>query len=99
MPMDLEHEKRLTEVEERSKSNSHRLDEVEKRQDNLDELVSTVKVLAVREENVESDVKEIKSDVKSLTGKSGRLWDNMMDKALTTIIAAIIGFIIARLGM
>ena len=64
--MDFEHEKRLTEVEERSKSNMHRLDDVEKRQDDLEELVSTVKVLAVREENVETDVKEIKNDVQTI---------------------------------
>ena len=62
--MDLTHEQRLTEVEARSKSNSHRIDDLEKRQDDLDELVSTVKVLAVREENVETNVKEIKSDGK-----------------------------------
>lgn len=97
--MDFEHEKRLTEVEERSKSNSHRIDNLEKRQDNLDDLVGTVKVLAVREENVETDVKEIKSDVKSLTGKSGKRWDNIVDKIILTIIAAVIGFILAKFGI
>lgn len=97
--MDFEHEKRLTEVEERSKSNAHRLDEVEKRQDNLDELVSTVKVLAVREENVESDVKVIKNDVKSLTSKSGQRWDSLVDKIIITIAAAIIGFVLAQIGI
>ena len=97
--MDFEHEKRLTEVEERSKSNSHRIDNLEKRQDNLDDLVGTVKVLAVREENVETDVKEIKSDVKSLTGKSGKRWDNIVDKIIITIVAAIIGFLLARSGI
>lgn len=96
--MDLEHEKRLTEVEERSKSNTHRLDEMERRQDNLDDLVSTVKVLAVREENVENDVKEIKSDVKSLTSKSGQRWDSMVDKIIVTVVAAIAGFILAKIG-
>lgn len=97
--MDFEHEKRLTEVEERSKSNSHRITNLEQRQDNLDELVGTVKVLAVREENVETDVKEIKSDVKSLTNKSGQRWDGLVDKIIMTIVAAIIGFILARFGM
>ena len=97
--MDFEHEKRLTEVEERSKSNMHRLDDVEKRQDNLDELVSTVKVLAVREENVETDVKEIKNDVKSLTSKSGQRWDGLVDKIIITIAAAIVGFILAQIGL
>lgn len=98
MPMDLEHERRLTEVEERSKSNTHRLDEMEKRQDNLDELVGTVKVLAVREENVENDVKEIKSDVKSLTNKPAQKWDSLMEKIMLTIAAAIIGFVLAQIG-
>lgn len=97
--MDMEHERRLTEVEERSKSNSHRLDDVEKRQDNLDELVSTVKVLAVREENVESDVKEIKVDVKSLTDKPGKRWDGLIDKVIMVITAAIVGFFLAKLGL
>ena len=96
--MDLEHEQRLTEVEERSKSNAHRIDDLEKRQDNLDELVSTVKVLAVREENVESNVKEIKSDVKSLTSKPGKRWDDMIDKIIMLLVAAVVGFILARIG-
>lgn len=97
--MDFEHEKRLTEVEERTKSNTHRIDDLEKRQDNLDELVGTVKVLAVREENVETDVKEIKNDVKSLTNKSGQRWDGLVDKIIMTIAAAIVGFILAKFGM
>ena len=96
--MDFEHEKRLTEIEERSKSNSHRIDSLEKRQDDLDELVGTVKVLAIREENVENDVKEIKSDVKSLTGKSGKLWDGMIENIIMLIVAAVIGFVLAKIG-
>ena len=97
--MDIEHEKRLTDVENRARSNSHRIDEIEKRQDNLDELVSTVKVLAVREENVENYVKEIKNDVKGLTGKSGQRWDSLVDKIILTIAAAIVGFVLAQIGM
>ena len=97
--MDIEHEKRLTQVEEMVKTNARRIENIEKRQNNLDELVGTVKALAVREENVESDVKEIKSDVKSLTGKSGKRWDNLVDKIIVTVAAAIIGFILARIGM
>ena len=97
--MDLDHERRLTGVEERAKSNSHRLDEVEKRQDNLDELVSTVKVLAVREESVENDVKEIKTDVKKLTDKPGQRWDGMISEIIKLLIAGVVGFALSRIGM
>ena len=97
--MDFEHEERLSKVEERSKSNTHRINDLEKRQDNLDELVGTVKVLAVREENVEINVKEIKNDVKSLTGKSGKRWDGLVDKIIMVVAAAVVGFILAKIGL
>lgn len=97
--MDLEHEKRLTEVEARSKSNAHRIDDVERRQDNLDKIAGAVEALAVREENVESDVKEIKSDVKSLTGKSGQKWDNLVSQIISILAAAVIGFLLAKFGV
>ena len=97
--MEIKWEHRLTEVEERAKSNSHRLDEVERRQDNLDELVSTVKVLAVREENVEKDVKEIKTDVKNLSDKPGKRWDNLVDKIVWAVAAALIAFVLAKIGI
>ena len=92
-------EHRLTEVEGRSKSNTHRLEELERRQDNLDDLVSTVKVLAVREEAVENDVKEIKADVKSLASKPGQRWDSLMDKIIWAVAGAVLAFVLANIGL
>ena len=97
--MEREFEHRMTEVEERSKSNTHRIDNIEKQQGDFIELVSSVKVLAEREQNVENDVKEIKSDVKSLTGKPGKRWDNLIDKITVAIIGAIIGLVLSQIGL
>lgn len=97
--MDLEHEQRLTACEERSKSNTKRLDEVEATQKNLAALVTSVNALAIKEESVEKDVKEIKTDVKNLTGKSGRRWDNVVDKVITVIAAAVVTYMLAKIGM
>ena len=96
--MEINYEHRLTEVEERSKSNQRRLDEVEKRQDDLDELVSTVKILALREENVENDVKEIKDDVKNLTNKPAERWDNLVDKIIWAVAGAVVAFMMSQIG-
>lgn len=96
--MSLEYEHRLTEVEDRAKSNSHRLTEVERRQNSLEELVGTIRVLALRLETVESNVGEIRRDVKELTGKPGKRWDAIVEKALLTIVGAILLYILARLG-
>lgn len=97
--MDINNEHRLTEVEDRSKSNSHRLDEVERRQDNLDELVGMVKVLADREGRVEEDVKEIKSEVKSIASKPGKRWDKLVETIFFAVVGAVVGFMLARIGL
>ena len=95
--MEIKIEHRLTEVEERSKSNTHRLDEMEKRQDNLDDLVSTVKVLAVREEAVENDVREIKTDVKSLKGKPGEMWEGLVKIVFTALASGLVGYFLGQI--
>ena len=99
MEQRLDYEHRLTEVEDRSKSNQHRLEDLEKRQDNLEELTSTVKVLAIREEKMEADVQEIKVDVKNLTAKPGKRWDNLVETIIGIVVGAFIGVILAQLGM
>ena len=97
--MEREFEHRLTEVEERSKSNTHRLDEVEKRQESLDKLTTSVSLLAEREERVESDVKEIKSDVKSLAEKPAKRWDTLTETIFLTVAAAVIAYLLGRVGL
>ena len=72
---------------------------VEKRQDNLDELVSTVKVLAVREENVESDVKEIKTDVKAIKDIPASRWNSVVEKIICVIAGAVIAFLLSKVGL
>lgn len=96
--MDLSHEQRLTATEAMAKSNKGRIERLEERQDNLEDLVGTVKALAVREENVESDVKEIKSDIKTIMGKSGQRWDGLVDKALWACAAGAIGYALSHIG-
>lgn len=97
--MDLEHERRLTAVEEQAESNTRRLDDVEKRQNNLEELVVSVKVLAEREERVEADVNEIKTDVKALTAKPAKMWETLVEKVVWAVAAAVIAFLLAKIGL
>lgn len=96
--MDNNFEHRLTAVEDRAASNTKRIDAITKKQDDLEELVSTVKVLAVREENVENDVKEIKNDVKDLKIKPGQRWEKFVDTIIGIIVGALIGFVLTQIG-
>lgn len=97
--MDLEHEKRLTETEQRSKSNTKRLDTVEKWQADFGELIGTVKVLADREERVEKDVGEIKEAVHEIKEKPGKRWDGVIDKIIFTAVGIIVTYFFMKIGM
>ena len=97
--MDIEHAERLAQVGELAENNARRLDEVEKRQDNLDKIAVAVETLAVREKQVEADVKEIKGDVKTLASKPGQRWESLIEKIVMTIAAAAVGYVLAQLGL
>ena len=77
---------KLTETEQRAKSNTHRIEKLEQQQKDLNKLVTAVEVLASREKGVETDVKEIKADVKTITQKGGKRWDAMIIGAVLSLL-------------
>lgn len=86
---------RLSAGEQSIKSAHHRIDDVEEKQDNLAELVSTVKVLADREARVEDDVTEIKTDVKELKEKPIKRYDTVITTILTAICSGLVGYVLS----
>ena len=96
---EVEIERRLTKVEDREKSNSHRLDEVEKRQEDITELVQSVATIAQKQNDMDSDVREIKTDVKALMARPAKRWDTVVEKALLAVVGALVAFALARFGL
>lgn len=96
--MSCEHEyefaEKLVELDQRSKSNCHRIDEVEKRQDNLDKLVASVSILKTEQEHIQSDVQEIKHDVKGMMSAPGKRWDGLMDKLIAAVAGAFLAWLV-----
>lgn len=85
--------------EQRSKSNTHRIDKLEEQQKQLSDLVSAVAVLAERQNQIGDDVNSIKREIKVLAEKPAKRWDGIVDKIISTIIAAIMGYALARIGL
>ncbi len=89
----LEH--RLSDVENRSKSNSHRLDNLEKQHGEMSDLVKSVATIAQKQVDMEGDVREVKSDIKSLLAVPADRWKTVITAAITAVVGAIAGAIIA----
>lgn len=82
-------------IESRCKSNTHRINELKEHQSALDKLATSVEVLATKQETVEGDVKEIKEDVKTITGKAGKRWESIVDKLLAVLAGAFLAWLIS----
>ena len=90
---------KLVELEERAKSNSHRISDLEADNRALHQLATSVEVLATKQEAIEENVNEIKADVKSIKALPGSRWEALVKGVITALIAGLIGFALAKLGL
>ncbi len=92
---------KLVEVDARSKSNTHRLDDMDEKVDTLQRLTTAVEVMATEQKHQSETMAEIKTDVTALgkkvdaiEKKPGKRWDGMVEK----IIYGIVGSLVTALG-
>ena len=89
----------LQEIDSRSKSNVKRLDKLDERMDKVEDVTASIAILAENQKHMDGDLKEIKADVKTLAEKPGKKWDKTLETIGELLIAAIIGFALARIGL
>lgn len=95
-------EHRLTEVEERAKSNTKRLDKLEKVTDAIHEMSNTMVHLVEQSKNTNENVQELKEKVDAIEKEPAdnykalkkTIWTSIITAVLGAIIGAIIGLII-----
>ena len=97
---------KLAEVDARSRSNTHRLDAVEKSSDALHELAASVKVMANELKRQGESVEEIKDDVTnlghkvdSIEKKPAKRWEGIVDKLIWGVIGAVLAFLLTKIGL
>lgn len=89
----------LAAVEQRAKSNTHQIEDLKKRQDDLDRLVTAMATMEQKQTDMESDLKEIKTDVKALTDKPGKRWEQLVGTIITVLVGAVLGVLLAKVGI
>jgi len=86
----------LTEIDQRSRSNTKRLDRLERRQDSLEKLTETVATMQAELKNVLGAVSETKDAVKELQARPGRWWDRLLAAALTALVGFAFGLLTTK---
>lgn len=104
--MDLAHESRLTAVEERSKSNTHRIDKLEESTEAINRLATSMEVIAERQVQMSErqvrmaeSMDELDGKVTALEQKPAKRWDGMVDKAIGAAVGVVIAYLLAQAGI
>lgn len=97
---------KMAAIEERGKSNTHRLDEVEERLDDMHRLVVSMEVMAVEQKHIAENITRMQGTVETLSNKietieqkPAKKWEGLVEKVVWALVAAAITFILAKVGL
>ena len=88
---------KITEIEDRSKSNSHRIDRLEHEFDALNRLATSVEVLATEQKNMYKKIESIDGKVGELEKLPSIRWNSTVGYFISATASAIVAFIVSRL--
>lgn len=97
--MELNIEHRLTEVEERAKSNQHRIEKLETSTEALNRLASSMEVMAEKQERVADAVDELDGKVTALEEKPAKRWEELINKLILIAVTAAATWFFSRMGL
>lgn len=90
---------KLVEVEQRSKSNTKRLDNIERQTEAINKLTTSTALMAQEIKTMGGSLNELTTDVKELKAEPGKRWKFVVEKAIYIVVAAVVGFVLARVGL
>lgn len=92
-------ERRLAEVEQRSKSNTRRIDELAMEQKAQNELVTSVALMMQEQKTIKNDISEVKKDVKSLTNLPAKRWNDVVEKLVWLVLGGAVTALLVQAGI
>lgn len=104
--MECEMAERITKVEERSRSNTKRLNDIDKKVDVLNQLATSIEVMANEQKHqreimgdIKTDVSDLGEKVEAIEQKPGKRWDSIVDKFLAGLVGALATAVFAGIAI
>ncbi|MFR5844254.1 MAG: hypothetical protein ACLUEU_00215 [Oscillospiraceae bacterium] len=90
---------KLVETEARSKSNTHRIDKLEQSTEAINRLATSVEVMATKQDTMNENLDKIAGKVEQIEAEPGKRWKSVVEKVTLLVVAAVVGYILARVGL
>ena len=92
-------EARVVRLEEHVNTLDEKASELQKQQKNMTDLIQSVSSIAQKQVDMDTDLKEIKCDIKNIMLKPGKRWDSIVEKAILAAVGVLVAYIAVKAGL
>ena len=96
---EVEWERFVATAKAQHKEYDRRLSAVEQQQKDITELVQSVAAIAQHQKDMDSDLKEIKREVKNISLQPAKRWDSIVEKAILAAVGVLVAYIAVKIGL
>lgn len=89
----------LTEVDQRSRSNTHRLDKLEGTTEALYKLAASVEVMGTNLKTMDATLQKLDKKVEEQEAKPGKRWDDLVKTVIGIAVGALLALAFAHMGI
>lgn len=97
--MNEEQIKTLTECDQRSRSNTHRLDKLEQNYEALNRLTVSVETMGVKLGNLDKTMQKLDARMEEQESKPGKRWDGLVTTLIGVIVGAVMAVVFSHIGL
>ena len=97
--MNEEQIRQLAECEQRSKSNTHRLDKLEANWEALNKLAVSVETMGVNIANMDKTIQKLDKKVEEQESKPGRRWEDLVKVVIGLVVGALFALAFTKIGL
>lgn len=91
--------KMLVEADQRSKSNTHRLDKLEEQWEVLNKLAVSVEKMGINLATMDKTIQKLDAKVEEQEMKPGRRWEALVEKVVFLFVGAVAAYVFSHLGL
>lgn len=95
----MEEIKQIAAIEQRALSNTRRIEVLEQGQVQLNELVTSVAVIAEKQNEMSGKISNIQDEVKQLVSKPAKRWESLIGYIVGAVVTALVSFLFFKIGM
>ena len=91
--------KMLVEADQRSKSNTHRLDKLEEQWEVLNKLAVSVEKMGINLATMDKTIQKLDAKVEEQEQKPGKRWEALVEKVIFLFVGAVAAYVFSHMGL